>query len=179
MRREEQCAIPLKSPHQRAEIRPACLQYPLSHPKKSHPRRFSSKCGKILGYFMSFRSCPPHNAVHCSTFKLHSFPSFSSVGSKHQSPGILILILPYYSYLMYFLFIWRHTSWPQNLSFYRFTNIFTCYYNIFGSITQRSSYTGNAMKIRIAKHFGPIQQITVSPLTSVLNKTYWNQVYSP
>lgn len=93
---KEQCAIPLKSPHQCAEIRPACLQYPLSHPKKSHPRRFSPKCGKTLDYFMPFRSCPPHNAVHWFTFKLHSFPSFSSVGTKYQSPGILILSFPYY-----------------------------------------------------------------------------------
>lgn len=157
---KEQCAIPLKSPHQCAEIRPACLQYPLSHPKKSHPRRFSSKCGKTLDYFMPFRSCPPHNAVHWFTFKLHSFPSFSSVGTKYQSPGILILSFPYYNYLLYFLFLWRHTSWPQNLSLYRFTNIFTRY-SVFRNITQRSSYTGNSMKIRITNHSGGIQQITV------------------
>lgn len=100
---EEELAIPLKSPHQFTEIRPPHLQYPLSHPKKSQPRHFSSKCGKTLGYFMSYRSCPPHSVVHCFTFKLHSFPSFSNVSAKYQILGILIPTLPYYSYFLYFL----------------------------------------------------------------------------
>lgn len=54
------------------------------------------------------------------------------------------------------------------LEFYRFTNIFTCY-NRIRNITERSSDIGNSMKIRIAKHFGPIQYITVL-LTSVFNR---------
>lgn len=92
-----------------AEIRPASLQYPLSYPKKAHSRRFSSQCGKALGCFMSFRSCPAHNAVQCFTFKLDSFPSFSSVSTKYQTPGILILILPYFNYLLFFP-VYRNTQ---------------------------------------------------------------------
>lgn len=102
---EKECAVPSKTTHQCAEISHAFLQYPLlaplNHPEKLHPRRFFCKMCENIGLFDVLWKFPSSQCSSlCLPFKVYSFPSFSSSTTKYQTPGILILIFPYYNYLL-------------------------------------------------------------------------------